>query len=152
TQEIFISDAAVIDGNLFVSGTPGNDNLAVDATDPLAILVLVDGAPVGSYSFSGDIQILGSDGNDPIALTGYVGSLLIGGTGDDPLIGGDGNDTLIGGIGNDSLEGGPGNDIYLFDPGWGSDIVAEASDAGDDTMDFSAVGQRLDISLSGQSI
>src|SRR3989442_1661332 len=52
--------------------------------------------------------------------------------GNDTLFGGDGNDTLDGGPGNDFLEGGAGNDTYLFDRGYGQDILFDLNYSGSD--------------------
>ena len=43
--------------------------------------------------------------------------------GDDYLMGGDGDDTLSGGAGNDTLDGGYGDNVYLFEQGWGKDVI-----------------------------
>src|SRR2546425_1084863 len=42
------------------------------------------------------------------------------------------NDSLDGGLGNDFLVGGPGNDIYLFDRGYGQDILFDLNYSGND--------------------
>lgn len=49
--------------------------------------------------------------------------VLYGEGGSDTLVGGEGDDELAGGTGNDTLTGGPGNDRYVFDLGFGKDIV-----------------------------
>lgn len=43
--------------------------------------------------------------------------------GDDYLLGGDGDDTLYGGTGDDTLNGGYGDNVYLFEQGWGKDVI-----------------------------
>ena len=48
---------------------------------------------------------------------------LYGEGGNDTLVGGDGDDELVGGTGNDTIAGGLGNDRYLFESGFGKDIV-----------------------------
>jgi Ca2+-binding RTX toxin-like protein len=47
-------------------------------------------------------------------------------TGDDMITGTSGSDTLDGGLGNDTLEGGDGNDTYIFDAGFGQDVIKES--------------------------
>jgi len=84
---------------------------------------------------TGDDQLYGDDGDD--VLNGGSGvDYLAGGNGNDFLYGGDGNDSLYGdlsneagndildgGAGNDNLVGGAGSDIYLFDRGYGWDVI-----------------------------
>jgi Ca2+-binding RTX toxin-like protein len=61
-----------------------------------------------------------------VALTGTAGrDQLSGGVGNDTLTGLAGNDTLNGGAGNDSLVGGKGADAYVFDAGFGQDVIVE---------------------------
>ncbi len=76
-------------------------------------------------------NIIGGSGND--ALTGN--SLA------NTLTGNAGNDTLTGGSGDDSLAGGLGNDTYVFGTATTAeaDTVAEATNAGTDTLSFSSL-------------
>lgn len=53
-------------------------------------------------------------------------ALLTGGDGNDALYGFDTSDTLDGGLGNDRMEGGFGQDIYIFDVGYGADVIRDA--------------------------
>ncbi|MGH9255858.1 MAG: calcium-binding protein, partial [Vicinamibacterales bacterium] len=74
-------------------------------------------------------------------LTGTAGDDFILGTSVvDRIDGGAGDDTLIGGAGNDTLTGDVGNDLYLFDPDFGQDVVADSdATAGNvDTIRFGA--------------
>ena len=48
---------------------------------------------------------------------------ITGSSTDDLLLGGKGADTLDGGLGNDRLIGGDGGDTYVFDRGYGEDVV-----------------------------
>lgn len=68
----------------------------------------------GASAPGGSVRILGSGGNDRLAL-GSAGT----------IIGGTGNDVLTGSTANDLLEGGTGNDVLLADSG------ADNLDAGD---------------------
>ena len=69
------------------------------------------------YGLYGDDTIYGAAGDDT----------LYGDNGNDTLYGNAGDDTLVGGTGNDKLYGGAGNDTYMFDAGFGSDIIEDQS-------------------------
>ena len=56
--------------------------------------------------------------------------------GDDVLNGLGGDDVLDGGAGNDSLNGGSGNDEYIFNRGYGTDVILDAD--GIDKITFAA--------------
>jgi serralysin len=71
---------------------------------------------------AGDDFLNGMEGNDTI----------VGGSGNDYLLGNYGNDVLEGGLGNDTMLGGAGNDTFMVNSS--SDVVIEASDAGNDTI------------------
>lgn len=70
------------------------------------------------------------------SLTGWAGAdrmygspggdMLNGAAGDDSLMGGGGNDTILGGSGNDTLSGGAGNDRFIFQSGFGHDVIDES--------------------------
>lgn len=107
---------------------------------------LLDGGLGEDILLGGDghDSLSGGDGNDQ--LDGGAGNdVLIGGTGTDTLRGGDGNDQLTagdsglldGGAGNDRLQGGSGNDTYLFDAGYGQDVLAGLG-GGSDTVQLGA--------------
>ncbi len=95
-----------------------------------------------------DDVIDGLGGND--SIYGYTGDdTLYGGAGNDTLDGNSGNDTLIGGADNDTLIGRTGNDTYLFDPGFGQDLINETSSGnGTDVIEFTAGILPADVSLS----
>src|SRR5207244_2368759 len=66
--------------------------------------------------------LTGGSGND--TLIGFTsGDLSTGGAGDDTLIGDAGNDVLDGGTGNDYLQGDGGPDTYIFNRGYGQDVI-----------------------------
>jgi len=72
----------------------------------------------------GNDQIDGGSGND--SLYGEDGAdFLFGGSGDDLLDGGAGNDILMGSDGSDILIGGAGSDTFIFQSGFGHDIVSD---------------------------
>jgi Ca2+-binding RTX toxin-like protein len=97
---------------------------------------------------SGNDALYGGDGNDTI--TGFEGKdWLEGNTGSDSLFGGDGSDVLlagsdadrlVGGGGADRLYGGQGWDEYIFDSGFGKDVVQDADGVGILKIDGYATG------------
>jgi Ca2+-binding RTX toxin-like protein len=50
---------------------------------------------------------------------------LVGSAGAEDLRGGSGNDILNGGAGDDILTGGTGNDRFVFEAGWGHDVITD---------------------------
>ncbi|MBI4327316.1 MAG: M10 family metallopeptidase C-terminal domain-containing protein, partial [Chloroflexi bacterium] len=68
------------------------------------------------------------------------------------VIGGSLGDSLQGNSLDNLLAGGAGDDTYLFADSWGTDLVAESSGAGADTMDFSLVtAGALTFTVSGST-
>ena len=64
---------------------------------------------------AGDDDLAGGNGNDSLA----------GGAGNDELDGGNGQDTVNGGTGDDVLTGGNGPDQFIFNAGFGDDVVTD---------------------------
>lgn len=114
------------DGNDVVAGLAGHDSLAGGAGNDS--LGGDDGydtlrGGTGDDTLEGGNQgdsLWGDDGND-LLLGGADGDLLFGGAGDDTLDGG------APGYFGQRMEGGAGSDTYLFDPGFGSVVIAEAN-------------------------
>ena len=81
----------------------------------------------------GDDMLTGGNGND--MLFGSVGidtlmggngeDSLDGGAGNDDLDGGNGKDTVNGGTGDDDLTGGNGPDLFVFNAGFGDDVITD---------------------------
>ncbi|MEM9061266.1 MAG: calcium-binding protein, partial [Pseudomonadota bacterium] len=75
-----------------------------------------------SLALDGAVPFLGTAGDDVIVGTNLA-ETLTGLAGNDDLSAGARNDTLDGGTGNDTLQGGSGEDLYLFDIGFGDDVI-----------------------------
>ena len=132
---------------LTINGLGGEDNFVLDNAN----------VPTGLTRIIAD----GGAGNDIItalnlpALGTYLGTTLIGGTGDDlldagavtqnspvTLIGNQGEDTLIGGAGQDNYDGGADDDVLvtsgnddLFEGGAGFDQMVVRGTKNNDTID-----------------
>jgi RTX calcium-binding nonapeptide repeat (4 copies) len=121
------------DGNDKMAGGNGNDMLTGgrghDALDGGNGNDNLDGG-------LGDDRLAGGNGTD--MLDGGSGNdwldggndndMLFGGTGDDRLVGGNGNDVFDGAAGNDVHTGGNGNDRFLFEDGFGHDVITDLRD------------------------
>jgi len=130
-------------GDDTILGLQGNDTLSGnDGKDTL-------------YGNSGDDTLNG--GNDDDVLYGNAGNdLLQGGAGNDTLYGEQylppteaaGADTLDGGTGRDTLHGYAGNDTYVFDRGYGHDVISESgTGGGSDTLQFKPGVLTTDVTL-----
>jgi len=91
---------------------------------------------------TGVSHVATGDGND--ALTGNNnGNILNGGAGNDTIRGGAGSDVLIGGAGNDTLTSMAGNDTFVFELGFGRDVISDFSlgnEVNHDTLDLRGLG------------
>ncbi|WP_425806719.1 calcium-binding protein [Desulfitobacterium sp. Sab5] len=142
-EQVKFQDGTIWDENYikahiaYVKGTEGNDNpLYGSASDDIVYGL---GGNDSLYGYEGDDVIDGGAGNDYID-SGIGNDTLLGGDGDDTIYGQNGDDTLTGGAGNDSLYGGNGADI--LDGGAGNDYMS--GDAGNDTYIFN-LGYGQDI-------
>lgn len=124
-----------------ISGGGGNDELYGDWEAALAngmqdlsvaaLSELIDG--------EADIIVLKGDGKISDGVDG-AGGVFVGGKkndtivgivgGNDTISGGYGNDTIDGGAGNDVLSGGWGNDVFVFRPGFGTDVITDFGSRG----------------------
>ena len=175
--------------NVFTSADEG---ISADTLQSINVVSLntVLAPTAGTYSYEGllksllnsgssagwnNIQWLGSDANETLALTGYTNinrslkldggggidtitgttsaDWILGGLGNDILAGGNGNDILEGGVGDDRLTGGTGQDTLTGDSGADTFVFA-AGDSGTisgtvfDTITgytVGAGGDRLDL-------
>ena len=147
------------------------DDLIVNAGTITGIVATGDGNDVfdtsaGTWNGTGDLGwnddiFVGSAGND--VVKGNRGSdTLTGNGGNDLLLGGTGNDLLTGGAGNDGLYGESGDDVIVTQSGDAAfggdgDDHIRAGDltfaridggAGNDTLELTANGLRLDLSAA----
>lgn len=132
--------AKVVNRELQVSGTSALDRIYATTNGDSFAVTRHDFTQVFTASSIDGIVIDGAAGNDSIVLgVGMIGSVLLGGDGNDTLIGSDGADTLIGGTGKDRILGGGGSDRLsgsggndVLDGGSGPDRLY--GDAGDDLL------------------
>lgn len=90
------------------------------------------------FGGGGDDMLRGNGGRD--TLKGAKGEDdLSGGAGRDILKGGGGDDRIDGGRGDDRLTGQGGEDAFVFELGFGSDVITDFRD-GVDVLDFSSHG------------
>jgi Ca2+-binding RTX toxin-like protein len=77
-----------------------------------------------------------------------------GGGGNDSIFSAEANDRLTGGKGDDQLGGGAGNDLYLFDQGFGLDVLFEGFGGGRDTLQFGpGIGPNdVDLRVEGTNL
>lgn len=108
-------------GDNTLDGTSNNDLIIGLKGDDV-----IDGGAGNDLIFGGkgDDTIDGGDGHDVI-FGGKGDDIIDGGDGHDLLIGGKGDDVLTGGEGNDVLIGGRGDDEFVFDLGFGIDIIVD---------------------------
>ncbi len=120
-------------GNDTLTGGAGNDVLY--GGTGADVLIGASGNDV-LRGQKGDDDLQGKRGKDHLA-GGQGNDTLDGGAGDDILFGGAGDDVLTGGTGNDILVGKSGADQFVFDPGFGQDIIRDFEN-NIDTLNLSA--------------
>jgi len=130
-----------VDNNGLLSGTITAASLNVDGqyldatglSHDAAILNSSDANFIESSLLSGNDTIVGEGSNQ--TLEGFAGN--------DTIYGGAGNDTLDGGPGNDTLIGGPGSDTYVFNLGYGQDIVVDSDTISSGSMNTIRLGSGI---------
>jgi len=131
-------------GNDRLTGGTGIDTASyVDETDNMVVDLAAgtarrgsSGAPVEDTLATIE-NVSGGSGDDSITGNGAA-NLLKGGGGIDAILGGGGNDIIVGEAGDDIMSGGAGADTYVFDKGFGHDVIAFGDSGTDqDTLDFS---------------
>ncbi|WP_153712452.1 calcium-binding protein [Eikenella corrodens] len=128
-EKVIFNDGTQIDSATIKSwtyqATNNNDTLYAypEDTEPLFGL---DGDDLMFGSSIND-TLYGGNGNDSLS-GGYGNDILYGENDGDSLRGDGGDDILIGGSGDDLLYGGDGNDTYVFNRGFGKDVIYNSSD------------------------
>ncbi|MFT7644287.1 MAG: Ca2+-binding RTX toxin-like protein, partial [Pirellulaceae bacterium] len=126
THDINVAQVIMVDGDLLVGGTQGNDRIIVSDAGTNTVLIRVNDQRLGPFAepVGGQIVLVGGDGKDRITASGNVTLNLVynGGAGRDYLAGGRGDNTFFGGDGNDQILTGEGNN--WVDAGAGNDLVS----------------------------
>ena len=130
------------DGNDTYIGGSGIDTYDMSATSADTFVNLGAGwawsfdtavAPAGGgFNFdnlSSIENVIGSTGANSMTGSASV-NVLNGMGGNDTLTGGGGDDTLIGGAGDDTMYGTGGNVLFVFNPGFGNDVINDFDAAG----------------------
>lgn len=98
-----------------------------------------------SFALSSGLDDLFLIGKKDIDGAGNAGAnIMRGNAGQNILSGNEGSDSLSGGRGNDLMNGGGGADEFVYDKGFGRDIINDFED-GLDRIDASEVGSRRDF-------
>jgi Ca2+-binding RTX toxin-like protein len=101
----------------------------------------------------GSDELHGGAGNDT-AFGGWGHDQIFADAGDDLIKAGKARDVLHGGAGADTLLGGVGDDTFVFENGFGSDVIIGFHAGADDIdlLDFSALGIGFgDLSVVAQA-
>lgn len=150
-------------------GGLGDDRFLVDSSGD----VVLESANEGIDTIESSVSLFVAAHVENVVLTGAsainaggnaLDNYMQGNAGNNGLHGADGNDTLDGGAGNDTLLGAAGNDVYVFGPGFGSDVIVEndATAGNSDRVEFGAgisadqlwfarQGSHLQVSVVGSS-
>ncbi|KIL99445.1 Alkaline phosphatase [Paramagnetospirillum magnetotacticum MS-1] len=105
-------------------------------------------AGAGDDIIYGDAKMV----NGSIQVTGAGNDILDGGAGNDQIHGGGGNDTITGGTGDDVMFGDQGSDTFLFDFGFGHDVVDGGRGSNwTDTLDLTHDNQISAVNIEGVS-
>ncbi|HYZ33829.1 MAG TPA: hypothetical protein VE684_16290 [Crenalkalicoccus sp.] len=138
-----MDDFATLPGGIYV-GTDGNDDVHANHDIPGSFdnliltfqgndtvhaglgndVVVTDDGQDQIFGGAGNDTLLAGDGNDQVHGGGGA-DLILAGDGQDQVTGDGGNDTLIGGGGNDTLSGGDGHNEFVFESGFGKDVVMD---------------------------
>lgn len=130
-------------GNDILDGGDGSDMFYANASKVAVNVNLTtgkaSGASIGSDTLISIESVTGGSGSD-VVIGNAANNVLITGAGNDHVHGGYGNDKIEAGTGNDVMTGGPGADRFVFETGFGNDVITDFDAVTDDVQD------RIDIS------
>jgi Ca2+-binding RTX toxin-like protein len=128
-------------GTLIKSGTAATSTISVAVENSGAIVVIAGTLVLDKVSGTGTLDV---SGTGRLVLNGdfrgaVIDDILMGSNGTDTLNGRNGNDRLTGRGGNDSLSGGADVDTFVFNAGFGNDVITDFTVAGatHDVIEFS---------------
>ena len=152
--------ASVVGGVLKITGTAGNDSIAV-GVDGLGDVTVAAGGSSQTFPLPGigGVVVSGGAGDDTIRVDplALLPTTLRGGAGNDSIVGGGGSSVLVGGAGNDTLQG--GSDANLLVPGarlaftgtpTGNDVLIGGPAGSTNLADFSHRTDNLFLSNDGR--
>ncbi len=137
--------AQIGDGNDTINGGGDTDTYDLSLTNAAATITTTSAisADIGNDTLNGIENIIGSQGADSITVNGGV-NVIDGQGGADTINAGGGNDIVTGGAGNDLMNGGNGNDTFIFETGFGADVIngfdANPNGGGQDLLDIRSYG------------
>lgn len=127
----------------YIDGGDGTDTILAITPGALIDWTRVSNVEAVNAGGFSNVQIVATNGNDTIDLTGVTltGIYQIdGGWGHDVIIGSAGNDTLMGRTGGDTMSGGGGSDVFRY-----TSFLQSTAAASDLIMDFAA-GDKINLS------
>jgi Ca2+-binding RTX toxin-like protein len=143
-SDVILEDALLSAGNDTLDLSRATAGYAVDLT----VTNLAVGGPHVVLAAALSIEnVIGSQGPDTIRGTDLA-NRIDGQAGDDSITAAGGADTLTGGFGSDTVSGGFGSDLFVFVDLSASGIAETDTlfdDGGVDTLDFSQLGQGVNV-------
>jgi len=121
-------------GNTVTMDPIANGRVRTGLTDLDKALLADIGYQIAGFAPQGTQFAVATAGNDTIWGT-IVGDDISALAGDDYVDGEAGDDRIAGGAGNDDIYGGAGADIFVFEDGFGTDVIWDFA-AGEDVIAF----------------